>query len=61
MKLTRQFFLNNRTKNGGFTKKQLEVLGLEWPPKKGWQKAFIGKEIPNDIVTNFSIAKNTYM
>lgn len=27
-----------RTKNGGYTKADLAMLGIEWPPKKGWLK-----------------------
>ena len=26
-----------RTPNGGWTRKQLEEWGVEWPPKKGWK------------------------
>lgn len=26
----------------GFNAKQLKVIGLKWPPKKGWLKALVG-------------------
>ena len=31
------------TNNCGFTKAQIEALGFNWPPKKGWLKSLIGK------------------
>lgn len=27
-----------RTEKGGFTRQQLELWGVEWPPQKGWRK-----------------------
>lgn len=27
-----------RTQKGGYTRKQLEEWGVEWPPKKGWKR-----------------------
>ena len=29
---------NARTERGGWTKAQLEIWGVEWPPPKGWRK-----------------------
>ncbi len=29
-----------RTARGAWTKRQLENLGVAWPPRKGWVKAF---------------------
>lgn len=31
--------------NGGWSKAQLECLGLNWPPVKGWQNRIVGKAI----------------
>lgn len=30
-----------KTSKGGFSKKSFIKLGLEWPPKKGWQKELL--------------------
>ena len=38
-----------KTKNGGWTKKQLEILGISWPPYKGWK---------NDVIKNHIIISN---
>lgn len=38
-----------RTKNGGWTKETLQSLGVAWPPKKGWKKELIEKELREQI------------
>lgn len=34
-----------KTKAGGYTKKQLALLGLSWPPNKGWVARLTGTQI----------------
>jgi hypothetical protein len=46
MKLTSSLIHAGSTEAGGFTKAQLAVLGIDWPPNKGWLKGLVGKEIP---------------
>lgn len=53
VKLSQELIEMGRTGNGGYTKKQLKTLGVDWPPKKGWLKALIGTEIPQDTYDNF--------
>jgi len=45
MKLTKQQILDGRSLSGGWTKKQLSILGIEWPPQKGWMWRACMKEI----------------
>lgn len=33
----------------GFTRKQLELLGVSWPPPKGWLAYLIGREISQSV------------
>lgn len=33
------------TPQGGWKRRQLEQLGLTWPPPKGWKDRAIGQEI----------------
>jgi len=33
------------TNNCGFTRAQIEAVGFQWPPKKGWLKSLIGKTL----------------
>ena len=45
MKITDEWLKKNKTKNGGYTKLQLNLIGIPWPPIHGWKKLVIGKEI----------------
>lgn len=33
------------SERGGWTRAQLEILGIEWPPMSGWNKRLIGTEL----------------
>lgn len=54
MKLTRQFIMDNRTLKGSWTRPQIEVLGIEWPPRQGWIDTVIGKELTAQQVRIFT-------
>ena len=56
--MTKQWLYKHRTKNGGWTKKQLEVIGVCWPPIKGWKKRAIGREITSEQVEAFEKGKH---
>lgn len=45
MKLTRAMIWDGRSDRGGWNRAQFEVLGVEYPPKKGWPARIIGTEI----------------
>jgi hypothetical protein len=30
---------------GGWNKHQLELLGIKWPPQKGWLSKLVGQEV----------------
>ncbi|MDG1752587.1 MAG: hypothetical protein P8I03_13140 [Thalassotalea sp.] len=53
IKLSKELIEMGRTGNGGYTKKQLKVLGVDWPPAKGWLKAMIGTEIEQEKYDKF--------
>ena len=36
--LTEDILNKGKSKNGGYSKKQLELIGINWPPIKGWKK-----------------------
>lgn len=46
--ITNQWLVEFCTKNGGYTKKQFEAIGLKWKPLKGWKNKVIGREISED-------------
>ncbi len=45
----------------GFTRAQLAVLGIQWPPRKGWVVNLIGKEITDAQYEAFKDAGNTFV
>lgn len=51
--ITNQWISDCRTGKGGWTKKQLNALGLSWPVTKGWKKTLIGKRIDLETKTKF--------
>lgn len=49
MKITESLIEAGKSIRGGWNRKQVELLGAEWPPKENWQRKVIGREItPED-------------
>ena len=45
IELTNELIVKAATNKGGYTKKQLNLLGIGWPPPKGWKNQCVGKKI----------------
>ena len=58
MKLTKQFLQDHRTKSGAWTREQLRIIDVNWPPVKGWQSRIAGKELTGAQVAEFILAKD---
>lgn len=43
----------------GFSKAQLAVLGIEWPPQKGWALELMGRPIPIEVKLEFESYRHT--
>lgn len=41
MNLTSKDIEKAKTLNGGWTRKQLAVWGVKWPPPKGWKESLL--------------------
>ena len=54
MRVTERFLLDNTTPRGQWNAKQLAVLGIQWPPIKGWKQRVIGMEISEEEARRFS-------
>lgn len=54
MRVTEKFLLANTTPGGQWNAKQLAVLGIQWPPTKGWKQRVIGMEISEEAARRFS-------
>jgi len=55
--ITDEWLMSNRTESGGYTKKQLNLLGIEWPPTLGWKNTLIGKDINMATAKEFEIRR----
>lgn len=51
--ITKELLLKNKTEKGGWTKDQIESLGLKWPLQSGWQSEVIGKTISEENLRRF--------
>ncbi|WP_234086828.1 GIY-YIG nuclease family protein [Azonexus sp. R2A61] len=53
MEITEELLAAGASARGGFSKQQLALLGIEWPPSRGWKQAIVGRSIPEDDVEEF--------
>lgn len=53
MEITAEFLSNGASAANGYTRRQIELLGLCWPPSKGWKNAIIGTEISDQNADEF--------
>ncbi len=52
-KLSNELLELSKTKTGGYTKEQLNIIGVSWPPPKGWKKKITNTMLPYDIIDAF--------
>lgn len=52
-KVTAHWIKAYQSGNGGWNKRQLECIGVEWPPGRGWIDAVIGYEITEQKKSEF--------
>ena len=45
IEVDRDYIMKHRTKNGSWTRNQIQALGVEWPPLSGWIDRVIGTTI----------------
>jgi hypothetical protein len=55
--ITDEWLVTHATTEMGWTKAQLAVMGIAWPPVKGWKRSLIGKQITDDEKRRFESAK----
>lgn len=49
MKLTYADTEMIETPKGGFKASTLALLGVDWPPAKGWRNSLVGEEVPEEL------------
>lgn len=55
--ITEKYLRDHCTSRGGFTAKQLMIIGVEWPPPKRWKKTIVGKVLTDEQAFQFSEAR----
>ena len=58
MIITKDYLDRNKTTKGAYTRRQLSILGIAWPPIKGWKSLILGKVLTSDEANEFEAAKN---
>ncbi|QYJ20198.1 hypothetical protein KYT87_21335 [Achromobacter sp. ES-001] len=56
MLVTNDWLLRWQTPNGGYNKKQLTLLGVPWPPRRGWKYDVLDAEITDEAARAFELA-----
>ena len=49
----KKFIMNNRTARGAWTRAQLNIIGVDWPPAQGWIARVAGKQITESEAEEF--------
>lgn len=52
-KVTLDWLYANKTEKGGYTRKQVEAIGVSWPPAKGWLRYSVGSVISDEAKKDF--------
>ncbi len=52
-KVTEPLLQAGKSEAGGWSRAQLQLLSVPWPPPKGWKKAVLGKELPDEVAAQF--------
>lgn len=53
MTVTPEFIEQGKSAHGGWSKRQLAILGVQWPPQPGWKPRAIGREIAQAEANEF--------
>jgi predicted GIY-YIG superfamily endonuclease len=53
MLISEQFLNDGASAANGYTRRQVELLGLAYPPPKGWRRSVIGQHIADDVADEF--------
>lgn len=59
MRLTNDLIVAGFSDGGGVTRQQIELLGVEYPPKSGWKKRLIGTDISQEKYDFFIKLRNS--
>lgn len=52
--VSREFIMSGQSAAGGWNRKQMQLLGIVWPPRSGWIDAVVGTQISNTDAATFA-------
>jgi len=50
-----------QSRNGGWSEDQLCLLGVEWPPPKGWKAFVVGRRLPGTTLAAFIRLRDAHL
>lgn len=53
VRVTREFLNGGKSARGGWSRKQLALLGVPWPLVQGWKERVIGSLVTSDRAKKF--------
>jgi len=53
VKITEEFLVSGLSMRGGYSRRQLELLGVSWPPQKGWKLTVMDRAISDEVAEEF--------
>lgn len=59
--LTAEIFNLAVSSNGGFSRAQLALLGITFPPPKGWKQQVVGTRAPRKVIEEFVSLKDKHL
>ena len=57
--VTREFIMSGRSPNGAWTRAQLALIGVPWPPVNGWISGVIGTRLSQSDASLFLLNRRT--
>lgn len=52
-----KFITRGQSFRAGWSRRQLEILGFDWPPVPGWRRMAVGREIDSASAEEFLALK----
>jgi predicted GIY-YIG superfamily endonuclease len=59
MHITEAFLQSGASDRGGWSRDQLTLLGVDWPPPRGWKRALLGQCISDEDAEKFIALRRT--
>lgn len=59
--VTEELIEQGKSSNGGWSMGQLALLGVPWPPQRGWKAQVIGKTIRSEDAAEFARLKDQHL